>query len=99
MVEGHLIASNYICLLTIQVLLRQFVSMLSISQSQIHPPAQAVHMLDQARAICSFNDRMLVPAFKFTLETDMKSVKSGILVMVMQGSRACLMTAQLVPIK
>lgn len=38
--------------------------MLSTLQSQIHPQAQAVQMLDQAWAICSFTDKILVLAVK-----------------------------------
>lgn len=56
------------------------------SQSQIHPPSQAaswwirheqsVHTLTNAR-----------PCIRVTLESDIKSVKSGTVFMVIQGSR------------
>lgn len=79
---------------------RQCVIMFRTLQRQIHPPAQVVRMLGEAWAIRLFSHRMLVVALKFTLESDIKTAKSGTLFLVVQRSTGqILMTAQVVQIK
>lgn len=72
----------------------QFVIMFSTSQSQIHPRAQ----LDQASAICSGTDRMLVLVFKFTFESDNDCKIWHFVYGYARVYRAAVMTTQLVQI-